>query len=122
MVQGNTVRAKHMGRDIAASFKNMIGGELKGYTELLTESRREALFKDVQVTSLRQPTAPAAQPVPVLVCGEVVIASDAFKSWASGLRNLFGGEAKNFGRPYRVHEGGVPMDMVRQQAGHSTIV
>lgn len=43
LVQGNTVRAKHAGRDIAASFKNLVGGELKGYTELLTESRREAL-------------------------------------------------------------------------------
>ncbi len=42
LVQGNTVRAKHIGRDIAASFKNVVGGELKGYTELLTESRREA--------------------------------------------------------------------------------
>ncbi len=42
LVQGNTVRAKHLGRDIAASFKNMVGGELKGYTELMTESRREA--------------------------------------------------------------------------------
>lgn len=43
LVQGNTVRAKHAGRDIAASLKNIVGGELKGYTELLTESRREAL-------------------------------------------------------------------------------
>jgi uncharacterized protein YbjQ (UPF0145 family) len=43
LVQGNTVRAKHAGRDIAASFKNLIGGELKGYTELLTESRRQAM-------------------------------------------------------------------------------
>ena len=43
IVQGNTVRAKHAGRDIAASFKNLVGGELKGYTELLTESRREAM-------------------------------------------------------------------------------
>ena len=43
IVQGNTVRAKHAGRDIAASFKNLVGGELKGYTELLTESRREAI-------------------------------------------------------------------------------
>lgn len=43
MVSGNTVRAKHAGRDIAASFKNLVGGELKGYTELLTESRREAM-------------------------------------------------------------------------------
>ena len=43
IVQGNTVRAKHMGRDIAAGFKNIVGGELKAYTELLTEARREAL-------------------------------------------------------------------------------
>jgi len=43
LVQGNTVRAKHAGRDIAASFKNLVGGELKGYTELLTESRRQAM-------------------------------------------------------------------------------
>lgn len=43
LVQGNTVRAKNVGRDIAASFKNLVGGELKGYTELLTESRREAM-------------------------------------------------------------------------------
>lgn len=43
LVQGNTVRAKHAGRDIAASFKNLVGGELKGYTELLTESRRQAV-------------------------------------------------------------------------------
>jgi uncharacterized protein YbjQ (UPF0145 family) len=48
MVQGNTVRAKHMGRDIAASFKNLVGGELKGYTELLTESRRSALTRMMQ--------------------------------------------------------------------------
>lgn len=43
IVQGNTVRAKHAGRDIAAGLKNLVGGELKGYTELLTESRREAM-------------------------------------------------------------------------------
>ena len=48
MVQGNTVRAKHLGRDIAAGFKNMVGGELKGYTELLTESRREAITRMMQ--------------------------------------------------------------------------
>ncbi len=43
LVQGATVRAKHVGRDIAASLKNVFGGELRGYTELLAESRREAL-------------------------------------------------------------------------------
>ncbi len=48
LVQGNTVRAKHVGRDIAASFKNMLGGELKGYTELLVESRQEAMARMIE--------------------------------------------------------------------------
>lgn len=43
LVQGNTIRAKNIGRDIGAGLKNLVGGELKGYTDLLTESRREAL-------------------------------------------------------------------------------
>jgi len=43
MVQGNTIRAKHIGRDIMAGLKNIVGGELKGYTELLTESRKQAM-------------------------------------------------------------------------------
>lgn len=43
LVQGNTIRAKHVGRDIAAGLKNIVGGELKGYTELLTEARRQAV-------------------------------------------------------------------------------
>jgi len=42
LVQGSSVRSKHVGRDIAASFKNFFGGELRGYTELLTDSREEA--------------------------------------------------------------------------------
>lgn len=47
LVQGSTVRAKHVGRDIAASFKNVFGGELKGYTELLNDSRDEAIKRMV---------------------------------------------------------------------------
>ena len=43
LVSGSTVRAKHVGRDIMASLKNIFGGELKGYTELLQESRQEAI-------------------------------------------------------------------------------
>jgi len=43
IVSGSTVRAKHIGRDFMASIKNIFGGELKGYTELLGESREEAL-------------------------------------------------------------------------------
>lgn len=43
LVSGSTVRAKHIGRDIAAGLKNIVGGELTGYTELLTEARGEAI-------------------------------------------------------------------------------
>lgn len=43
LVQGSTVRAKHVGRDLMASLKNIFGGELVGYTELLQESREEAV-------------------------------------------------------------------------------
>lgn len=48
LVQGSSVRAKHVGRDIAAGLKNIFGGELKGYTELLQESREEAVQRMVQ--------------------------------------------------------------------------
>ena len=43
VVSGSTVRAKHAGRDIMAGLKNIFGGELKGYTELLEESREQAI-------------------------------------------------------------------------------
>ena len=43
LVQGSTVRAKHVGRDLMAGLKNIVGGELKGYTELLQDARREAV-------------------------------------------------------------------------------
>ncbi len=42
LVQGNTVRSKHFGRDIMAGLKNIVGGELRGYTELLGDARDEA--------------------------------------------------------------------------------
>jgi len=48
IVQGSTVRAKHIGRDIAASFKNIVGGELRGYTELLSEARDEATARMIE--------------------------------------------------------------------------
>jgi len=43
LVSGNTIRAKHIGRDIMAGLKNIVGGEIKGYTELLSEARAEAI-------------------------------------------------------------------------------
>ena len=48
VVSGNTVRAKHIGRDIMAGLKNVVGGELKGYTELLQDSRQEATDRMIQ--------------------------------------------------------------------------
>ena len=48
LVQGSTVRAKHIGKDILASFKNVFGGELKAYTELLQEAREEATQRMIE--------------------------------------------------------------------------
>ena len=48
VVTGNTVRAKHIGRDIMAGLKNVVGGELVGYTELLQDSRREATERMIE--------------------------------------------------------------------------
>ena len=70
LVSGNTVRAKHIGKDILASFKNIVGGELKGYTELLQESREEATARMVEqakklganaVVNVRYSTSSVAQ-------------------------------------------------------------
>ena len=47
VVSGSTVRAKHLGKDIFAGLKNIVGGELIQYTELLQESRQEAVGRMV---------------------------------------------------------------------------
>ncbi|WP_248904224.1 YbjQ family protein [Halocatena marina] len=43
MVRGNTIRARNVGRDITQGLRNIVGGELKAYTTLLSDSREEAL-------------------------------------------------------------------------------
>jgi len=43
LVRGNSVRARHAGRDILAAFKNLVGGEIGDYTKLLAESREQAI-------------------------------------------------------------------------------
>jgi len=45
LVRGNTIRAKHVGKDILASLRMLIGGEIKEYTEMLTEARNEAVLR-----------------------------------------------------------------------------
>lgn len=42
LVKGNTVQSKHIGKDIGAGFKTIVGGEIKGYTEMLQEARQIA--------------------------------------------------------------------------------
>ena len=43
LVKGNTIRARHVGRDIVAGFRNIVGGEIIEYTKMLAESREQAL-------------------------------------------------------------------------------
>lgn len=47
-MKGSTVRSKNIGRDIGASFKNLVGGELIGYNEMLTEARQIAIGRMVE--------------------------------------------------------------------------
>ncbi len=70
LVSGSTVKAKHIGRDIMAGLKNIVGGELKGYTELLEEGRDQATERMVAqarelganaIVNVRMSTASVAQ-------------------------------------------------------------
>lgn len=77
IVQGSTIRAKHLGRDIMAGFKNIVGGELKGYTELLVEARKQAMERMVAqaremganaVVNVRFSTSSVAQGAAEILC------------------------------------------------------
>ncbi len=77
LVQGSTIRAKHVGRDFMAGLKNIVGGELKGYTELLVESRRQATDRMVAqadelganaVVNVRYSTSSVAQGAAEILC------------------------------------------------------
>jgi len=48
LVKGNTIRARHIGKDILAVFKNIVGGEIQEYTKLMAESREQAIDRMVQ--------------------------------------------------------------------------
>ncbi len=77
LVQGSTIRAKHVGKDIVASLKNIVGGELGGYTELLKESRDESLqrmtvqaeeFGADAIINVRFSTSSVAQGAAEILC------------------------------------------------------
>ncbi len=48
LTRGSCIRAKHLGKDIGAGLKSLVGGELKGYSELLEESREEAIGRMIE--------------------------------------------------------------------------
>ena len=48
LVRGNTIRARHIGRDIMAKVKNVVGGEISDYTKLMGESREQAIDRMVE--------------------------------------------------------------------------
>lgn len=48
LVRGNTIRARHIGNDIMAGLRNIVGGEVKEYTKMISESREEALNRMVK--------------------------------------------------------------------------
>ena len=48
VVRGNTVRARHVGKDILASFRNVVGGEIAEYTKLLAEAREQAMDRIIE--------------------------------------------------------------------------
>ena len=77
LVQGSTIRAKHIGTDFLAGLKNIVGGELTGYTELLSESRKEATDRMVAqatemganaVVNIRYSTSSVAQGAAEILC------------------------------------------------------
>jgi uncharacterized protein YbjQ (UPF0145 family) len=43
LVRGNTIRARHLGRDISAALKNLLGGEIRDYTKMMAEAREQAI-------------------------------------------------------------------------------
>ena len=48
LVKGNTIRARHIGKDIMATLRNIVGGEIMDYTKLLAESREQAMDRMIQ--------------------------------------------------------------------------
>ena len=77
LVQGSSIRAKHVGRDMMAGLKNIVGGDLKGYTELLQESRMQATERMTAqaeelganaVVNVRYSTSSVAQGAAEILC------------------------------------------------------
>ena len=87
LVKGNTIRARHIGKDILAVFKNIVGGEIQEYTKLMAESREQAIdrmIKDAEsqganaIISVSTTTSVISQgAAELLVIGTAVVIEDA---------------------------------------------
>lgn len=53
LVRGNTVRARHLGRDIGAFFRGVVGGEIREYTKLLAESREQCVDRMIEAAKAK---------------------------------------------------------------------
>ncbi|RYZ73999.1 MAG: YbjQ family protein [Proteobacteria bacterium] len=79
LVNGSTVRSKHFGKDFLAGFKNIVGGELKAYTELMEETRNEATRRMIE-----QATSKGANAIVALRYGTSDVAAGAAEVFAYG--------------------------------------
>lgn len=87
LVRGNTIRARHIGRDIMASLRNITGGEIVEYTKMIAESREQAIDRMTSeaealganaVVALRFTTASMMEnAAELLAYGTAVIVEDA---------------------------------------------
>jgi len=87
LARGNTIRARHIGKDISAAFKNLAGGEITDYTKMLAESREQAtdrLIEDAEalgataVVGMRFTTSSVMQgAAEILAYGTAVITEEA---------------------------------------------
>ena len=87
LVRGNTIRARHLGRDIMAGFKNIVGGEISDYTKMMAESREqsidrmiedaEALGANAIVAARFTTTSMMQSAAELLVYGTAVVVEDA---------------------------------------------
>ncbi len=87
LVKGSTIRARHLGKDILAGFKHMVGGEIEEYTKMMAEAREQAIDRMLAeaekmganaVTDLRFTTAyMMAGAAEILVYGNAVVTEPA---------------------------------------------
>ncbi|MFW5848748.1 MAG: YbjQ family protein [Spirochaetota bacterium] len=87
LVRGNTIRARHLGKDIAAAFRNITGGEITDYTKMLAESREQSLDRMIEdaeslgadgIIAIRFTTSSVMQgAAEILVYGTAVLLEDA---------------------------------------------